>query len=324
MFIIKIKKLVLAVSMLSASALMVLTSNFAIASAPMMKTPAPGYFRMMLGAYEVTVLSDGTVDLPVEKLLVEPEEKTLRALSQSYLKAPLETSVNTYLINTGSKLVLIDTGAGGLFGPTLGKLIANMKVSGYQPGQVDDIYITHMHGDHIGGLIANNALAFPNATIHADQREADFWLSQANMDKAPEDKKGMYQGAMSSLNPYIAAKQFAPFNGNVEFSPGIKSYSSYGHTHGHTVYVIESEGQKLLVIGDLIHVAAVQLDHPEVTIAFDTEQKEAADARNKVFTEAAKQGALVGAAHIQFPGLGYLRKKAKSYDWIPVNYTQMR
>ncbi len=322
MFTHKFKKLAIAVSMLSA--LIGLFSNFAVASAPMVKTPAPGYFRMMLGTFEVTVLSDGTVDLPMEKLLVAPEEKTLRALSQSYLKTPLETSVNAYLINTGSKLALIDTGAGGLFGPTLGKLIANLKASGYEPGQIDDIFITHMHGDHVGGLIANSVLAFPNATIHADKREADFWLSQANMDKAPEDKKGMYQGAMSSLNPYVAAKQFAPFNGSVELIPGIKSYSSYGHTHGHTVYMVESGGQKLLVIGDLIHVAAVQLDDPKVTIAFDTDQKEAADVRNKVFTEAAKQGSLVGAAHIQFPGLGHLRKKGKSYDWIPVNYTQMR
>lgn len=324
MFTRKFKKLALSVSIASTATFMLVASKFTAASAPMVKTPAPGYFRLMLGAFEVTALSDGTVDLRVEKLLVEPEEKTLRALSQSYLKAPLETSVNAYLINTGNKLVLIDTGAGGLFGPTLGKLIANLKASGYEPAQIDDIYITHMHGDHVGGLIANNALAFPNATIHADQREADFWLSQTNMDKAPEDKKGMFKGAVSSLNPYIAAKHFAPFNGSVEFTPGIKSHSSYGHTHGHTVYVVESEGQKLLLIGDLIHVAVVQLDHPEVTIAFDTEQKVAAEVRNKVFTEAAKQGALVGAAHIQFPGLGHLRKKGKSYDWIPVNYTQMR
>lgn len=318
------KKIALAVSFASATALAVLGSNIATASAPFAKTPAPGYFRLMLGSFEVTAVSDGTVDLPVEKLLAEPEEKTNLALSKSFLKAPLETSVNAYVINTGSKLVLVDTGAGALFGPTLGKFVANLKASGYEPTQIDDIYITHLHGDHVGGLIANGALAFPNANVHADQRDADFWLSKENMDKATGETKGLFQGAVASLSPIIAAKKFVPFNGSTEFVPGIKSYPTYGHTAGHTVYVVESEGKKLLLIGDLIHVAAVQLDHPEVTITFDSNQKEAANARDKIFKEAAKEGALVGASHIQFPGLGHLLKDGKGYEWLPVNYTQMR
>ncbi|GGY73900.1 MBL fold metallo-hydrolase [Cellvibrio zantedeschiae] len=324
MFISKFKNLALAASLLSSAALMTLGSTAAMAAAPLAKTPAPGYFRLMLGTYEVTALSDGTVDLPMEKLLVEPEAKTTEALAKAFLKTPVETSVNAYLINTGSKLVLIDTGAGGLFGPTLGKLIANLKASGYQPEQIDDIFITHMHGDHVGGLATKGAINFPKATVHADQRESVYWLSAANMEKAPADKKGMYQGAMDSLNPYLAAKKVDLFKGSSELVPGVKSYSTYGHTEGHTVYVVESEGQKLLLIGDLIHVAAVQLDNPEVTIAFDTDQKEAAKMREKVFTEAAQQGALVGASHIQFPGLGHLKKSGKSYQWVPVNFTQMR
>ena len=317
------KKIALAVSFASATALATLTSGAAMASAPFAKTPAPGYFRLTLGSFEVTAVSDGTIDLPVEKLLVEPEEKTKLALSKSFLNAPLETSVNAFVINTGSKLVLIDTGAGALFGPTLGKLLANLKASGYEPAQIDDIYVTHLHGDHVGGLVSNGALAFPNAIVHADKRDAEYWLSQENQDKAPADKKGLFQGAVASLNPVIAAKKFVPFDGATEFVPGIKSYPTYGHTVGHTVYVVESGGKKLLLIGDLIHVAAVQFDHPEVTIAFDTNQKDAASARDKIFTEAAKDGDLVGAAHLQFPGLGHLRKDGKGYEWLPVNYTQM-
>lgn len=313
------KKLVL-----FSSALLISWAPITMAAAPMSKTPAPGYFRIMLGDFEVTAISDGTADLPVDKLLAQPEEKTKAMLAKSHLETPLETSINGFLINTGTKLVLIDTGAGKLFGPTLGNFIYNLKASGYEPTQIDDVFITHMHGDHVGGLIHQSALAFPNATIHADQKDADYWLSTANLNSAPEDKQGTFQGAMMSLNPYVAAKKFVPFKDDTEFLPGIRSRASYGHTPGHTIYEVESQGKKLLLIGDLIHVTAVQLDHPKVTIAFDSDQKEAAKARDKVFTQAAKDGVLIGAAHIQFPGLGYLKKDGKSYDWIPVNYTQMR
>src|SRR5881628_3058754 len=107
----------------------------------------------MVGDFEVTPISDGTVDLPVDQLLREKPETTRATLERNHLKVPTETSDNAYLINTGSKLVLVDTGAGVLFGPTLGKLVANLKAAGYKPEQVDEIYITHMHGDHVGGLV---------------------------------------------------------------------------------------------------------------------------------------------------------------------------
>lgn len=306
------------------AALTSLAVGTAHAAAPMAKTNAPGFFRMMLGDFEVTVLSDGTVDLPVDKILHAKPGQVDKALAQHFLKSPLETSVNAYLINTGTKLVLIDTGAGGLFGPTLGRLAANLKASGYQPEQVDEIYITHMHGDHLGGLAPGGAAQFPNAIVRADKHDADFWLSQAVMDKAPEAAKGSFKGAMGSVGPYSANQRFKPFDGDTELVPGIKSAASYGHTPGHSNYVVESRGQKLVLVGDLIHVGAVQFDAPGVTIQFDSDAKAALAQRLKAFDAAAKEGALVGATHIQFPGLGHLRKAGKSYRWIPVNYTQLR
>nr|WP_228896637.1 MBL fold metallo-hydrolase [Pseudoduganella aquatica] len=293
----------------------------AFAAAPLAKTQAPGYFRMMLGDFEVTALNDGTVDLPVDKLLHDKPAKTTQALGKSFLKAPLETSVNGFLVNTGSKLVLIDTGAAGLFGPTLGKLVANLKASGYQPEQVDEIYITHLHPDHVGGLAAAGKAAFPNAVLRADKHDTDFWLSKVNLEKAPEDKKGFFQGAMASVSPYSDAGKLNPFEGNTELVPGIKAVNSYGHTPGHTTYVIESKGQKLVLLGDLLHVQAVQFDDPSVTIDFDSDSKAALAQRKAAFAEAAKQGYLIGAAHLQFPGLGHIRSQGKAYQFVPVNYT---
>jgi len=156
----------------------------AFASAPFAKTSGPGFYRVMLGDFEVTALSDGTVQLPVDKLLTNISPADIaKGLKKNRLQSPLETSVNAYLINTGSKLVLIDTGAASRFGPTLGRLAANLKAAGYQAEQVDEIYITHMHGDHVGGLMDGDKLAFPNAIVRADKLEADFWLSPTNMEK---------------------------------------------------------------------------------------------------------------------------------------------
>ena len=298
----------------------------ALAEAPMVKTQAPGYQRLMLGDFEVTALSDGTVKLPMGKLLKHSQPgKVKQALERSFMGETVDTSVNAYLVNTGSKLVLIDAGAAGLFGPTLGNLLANLRAAGYQPEQVDEVYITHMHGDHIGGLMAGGNRAFPNATVRLDKRDTDFWLSEANMAKAPADAKGFFQGAMASANPYLAAGKLKTFEGNTELVPGVRAQSTYGHTPGHTVYVVESKGEKLVLIGDLIHVAAVQFDNPAVTIEFDTDQKAAARQRMQAFADAAKHGHMIGASHISFPGIGRLRSAGKQgYTWVPLNYSGLK
>jgi glyoxylase-like metal-dependent hydrolase (beta-lactamase superfamily II) len=291
------------------------------AAGPLVKTQAPGYYRLMLGDFEVTALSDGTLPLPLASILTNTTPaKTNAALERAHLKDPVETSVNAYLVNTGTRLVLIDAGAGNLFGPTLGNLVANLKAAGYEPEQVDEIYITHLHGDHVGGLVAGDQREFPNAVVRADRRDADFWLSQANMDRATADDKPAFAGAMASLNPYVAADRFKPFDGDTELVPGVRAVAARGHTPGHTIYVVDSNGQKLALWGDLMHVAAVQFAEPGVTIKFDTDSRAAAAERRKAYADAAKNGYRVGAAHIPFPGLGYVRAEGKGYAWLPVNY----
>src|SRR5580658_2484720 len=237
-------------------ALAFLCGTSALAAAPQLKTQAPGWYRMMLGDFEVTTLNDGTFPMDLAKLLSNITPKQLdEDLSRSFLTNPVEASVNGFLINTGSKLVLIDTGAGTFFMPTVGKLLSNLKASGYRPEQVDEIYITHMHGDHVGGLLQDGKPAYPNATVRAARQEADYWLSKAHMDAAPKEAQGAFQTAMSVLNPYVAAGRFKAFDGDVELVPGIRAMATPGHTPGHTVYVVESKGQRLVLWGDLMHSA---------------------------------------------------------------------
>ncbi len=318
----RILKTCLVAALATAAATFGAPTGSAIASAPLAKTGNPGWYRMMLGDFEVTALSDCTVTLPTDTLLINTTKpKVEAALAKAYLKAPTETSVNGYLINTGTKLVLIDAGAGTLFGPTLGKLVANLKASGYGPEQVDEIYITHMHPDHVGNLVANGKLVFANATVRAGKADADMFLSKENLDKAPEAMKGFFQGAQASVNPYVAAGKFKPIEADGELVPGIKAIAAVGHTPGHTIYAVESKGQKLVVWGDLIHVAAVQFPEPGVAIQFDSDSKKAVAERKKDFADAAKQGYFVAIAHISFPGIGQLAKDGAGYRWLPVNYS---
>ncbi len=295
------------------------------AAAPLAKTSAPGYYRMMLGTFEVTALLDGTIDLKIADLLTNTTPPKINsALTRSFLKDPVETSVNVYLINTGEKLVLIDAGSGSFFGPTVGKLAANLKASGYQPEQIDEIYITHMHVDHIGGLVSDGKIAFPNAIVRADQHDADFWLNKATMESAPKEARPFFEGAMAAMNPYAAAGKFKPFNGKTELVPGISAVPAYGHTPGHSVFVVESQGERLVLWGDLMHVASVQFAEPAVTIRFDVDSKAVAMQRTAQFADAAKRRHWVAAAHLPFPGIGHLRVDGKGYDWVPANYTSLR
>ncbi|MGV7207351.1 MBL fold metallo-hydrolase [Oxalobacteraceae bacterium A2-2] len=308
----------------AAAALLAAAVLPAQAAAPFAKFQAPGFYRTTLGDFEVTVLNDGTLDLPVNQLLKQPAAKTDAALAKSFQKSPLQTSVNAFLINTGGKLVLVDTGASGLFGPTLGQLLANLKASGYQPEQVDEIYITHFHPDHVGGLSANGKLVFPNAVLRGGKADADYWLSKAEQDKAPADIKAMFDGAQASVNPYVQAGKFQPITGDAELTPGIKAHWNGGHTPGHVTYIVESKGQKMVLLGDLLHVQAVQFDDPGVGIAFDTDSKKAIAERKAAFAAAAKGGYLIGAAHLSFPALGHVKTAGKDYQFIPVSYTQPR
>jgi glyoxylase-like metal-dependent hydrolase (beta-lactamase superfamily II) len=301
------------------AALALAVSATALAAGPQLKGQAPGWYRVQLGDFEVTALSDGVIDLPVDKLLQQPAADTVRALQHRYLGVPLETSVNAYLVNTGAKVVLVDTGTAGLFGPTAGRVLANLKASGYAPEQVDEIVITHMHGDHIGGASSS---AFPNATLRVDKRDSEFWLAPEQVGKSDGAK------AIAALvKSFADAGRFKPFDGSadgVDIVPGMKAFPAYGHTPGHSNYVAESKGQKMMFWGDLMHVAAVQFDKPEVTIQFDSDPKAARPAREKAYAAAAEGGYYVAVAHVSFPGIGRLRADGKGYDWLPVNYSTNR
>lgn len=303
-------------------------SQAALAAAPFDQAPAPGIYRMMLGQFQVTVLSDGTVTIPLDKLLTEIKPADLAAsLRASYAQPMTETSINAFLINTGTHLVLVDTGAGDLFGQPMGaragRLQRSLRNAGYTAEQIDTVLLTHIHADHSGGLSHDGQRLFPNAQVYVDSHDSDFWLNRANQAGAAAGQRQGFDEAQAMLGPYVAAGKLKPFKGGEEIVPGIRAVPAYGHTPGHSYYAVESGGQKLLLLGDMLHAGAVQFPHPGTTIRFDVDAAGAKAQRGKEMADAAKTGYWVGAAHLSFPGIGHIVKEGsgEGYRWLPANYS---
>ncbi|HWP18252.1 MAG TPA: MBL fold metallo-hydrolase [Burkholderiaceae bacterium] len=299
----------------------------ACAEAPQVKTQVPGYYRHMVGGFELTALYDGQIELDAAILKNTPPQEVHKLLAYAFRKSPMATAVNTYLVNTGRQLVLIDTGAGKAFGPGLGQVLANLQAAGYQPDQVDAVLLTHLHGDHVAGLLdADGRPAFPKATLYYAKKDADFWLNPEIAAKAPEEARGFFKIAQDMLAPYIAAGRTQTFDGtDVEILPGIRALATPGHTPGHTSFLLESAGERLLVWGDIVHNVYVQLARPETTIEFDIDQKQAAATRKRVLDLAARERLMVSGMHLPFPGIGQIRADRRGrYSWVPVDFAPVR
>ena len=300
-----------------------LAMSGAMAQAPQVGTQAPGYFRLAVGDYEVTALFDGYNDLS-PKLLQGMSQSQIRALlARGFNRTPcVQTAFNAFLVNTGKQLILVDTGAGQCIGATAGQLSANMQAAGYKPEQVDTILLTHLHLDHVCGLVdAQNKPLFANATVYAAKAEADYWLDPAALANAPAGAKEFFKIAQDSTAPYVAAGRFKTFAAGQSPLPGlVEATLEAGHTPGSTTYRFTSQQQSIVFMGDLVHNLAVQFLHPEVSIGFDVNSQQAIASRQAVFSAAAASKTWVTAAHLPFPGIGHIAAEGKHFQWVPVEY----
>jgi glyoxylase-like metal-dependent hydrolase (beta-lactamase superfamily II) len=317
----------------------VMLSGVAVAQAEVVASPQPvlaaqtqqvaGFYHQPLGQFQVTALYDGYVKLPVTAFQAAATLNVTQFLAEHAIKTSdgVQTAVNAYLVNTGKNLVLVDSGAAKCFGETLGSIQGNLQAAGYQPSQVTQVLLTHLHPDHSCGIrSADGQKAFPNATVYVDKAEADFWLDAKNLDKFPKEKQAMFAGAFpaasAAVAPYLVSGQFKTYQAGDPIVDGIQIVPSHGHTIGHTSYAIESDGARLVILGDVVHNHAIQFEHPSTSFAFDHDPAQAVATRQALFQNAAKQGDLVGGAHLPFPGLGHIRAVGTAqFDWIPVEYS---
>lgn len=316
-----LRELIAATIMVTAGAAYTSTYAQAQAQQPKLSQAQAGYYRMQLGDVEITALSDGTLPIPALSLLTNTQPgEVKKRLGEAYQTASVNTSINAYLVKSNGRLMLVDAGTGELFGPTLNKLEVSLKGAGVMPEQITDILITHIHTDHTGGLMDGARMVFPNATLHMDRRERDYWLSPVNRDQASAANRKYFDEALAKVKPYVDAEKVQVFDGATLLFPGIRSIASPGHTPGHSFYEIQSKGDKLLFWGDVVHVADVQMPDPAVTIAFDVDPIQAAATRKVAFADAVKGRYWVAGDHISFPGIGHLRQDGTGYRWVAIPY----
>jgi glyoxylase-like metal-dependent hydrolase (beta-lactamase superfamily II) len=299
-------------------------TTLAGAEAPMVKTQVPGYYRLMHGQFEITALFDGVIQLDVSHLTNAKSTDIQKLLIRSFADTTkMQLAVNAYLINTGEHLVLVDAGGGSIYGPALGGILKNLKASGYEPSQVDTIIITHMHGDHIGGLIdLDNEPVFQNATVYIQKAESNYWLSDKTEATAPASWKRMFVAARNCAGPYLKNGKWKTFNAGSELVPGIKTILARGHTPGHTIVIAESQNERFLFLGDLMHNQAVQFARPDVVFDFDVTSKYAIATRQTLFKALAKSKEMVAGSHMPFPGIGHVRAEmGGKYTWVPIEFS---
>jgi glyoxylase-like metal-dependent hydrolase (beta-lactamase superfamily II) len=286
---------------------------------PFAKTQAPGVYRLKVGGFEVTVLSDGNLAID-RNLFLGDAAGGDKLLEKAFLpQGAIPTCVNEWLINTGDKVVLVDAGGGGSFAPTLGKMHGNLAVAGIDPRTVDIVVITHMHPDHIPGLLANDgSMMFPNAVVHVNADEYAFWTSEQNSAKAPDEFKIFFDLAKAAIKPYADAGKMQTFKDGAQFAAGVTAAAAPGHTVGHSMVRVSSGGSDLLIWGDIVHCAALQFAEPERAIAFDADPAMAIANRKKVMDMVASDRLLFAGAHLPFPGVGHAAKSGTGYAYVPI------
>jgi len=281
----------------------------------------PDHYSFEVGDVRVTALSDGTVPQDLHKLLRDTtSQKTDALLKEGFLVNPVEASINEWLFQLGGRTILVDTGSGDLFGPGYGgKLAHSLAAVGLRPEQITDILLTHVHDDHMRGLVHGGRLAFPNATVHVGKPDIDFFLDRSNAAKSHYDIK-YFDEAIATVKLCVDAGKVQTFSGTTELMPGLIATLHPGHTPGSAFYTLESHGQKIVFVGDIVHVAAVQFPDPTITIEYDVDTARAAAVRQQAFSEFARDRTLIAVPHVPFPGVGHVRAIGTGFEWVPIDY----
>src|ERR1700731_2953925 len=280
----------------------------------------PSFYRFKLGTIEVTVVSDGTVAFPAETLWGNRADDARDLLTSTFhTPRPVELQLNTILVNTGDKLVLIDAGCGvDKFQKTNGALLRNLAAAGYAPSDIDMILLTHAHFDHLWGISDgdNASLLFPSAEFVASEAEVAFWSNPELADKLPPAQ----QPRVTQTNLKLASSRLHLIKPGAEVAPGVTTFDTAGHTPGHIAVHIRSGSEEMLLTGDVVADPEIGFLHPECAFGFDLDAPLATKARKAFLDRAAADKTLVGSYHLPFPGFGHVVREGGGYRWLPADW----
>ena len=260
---------------------------------------------LTIGDYTVTAFSDGVFETSID-VTVGVDKAMTQKLSGKSLTDPVFLSVNAFLVEGRGVRALVDAGTGDTMGPELGKLPENLVAAGVPLDSITHILLTHIHPDHSNGLIDGAGAAwFPKAEVVVQEDEIKFWNDRDLSLAAHDRQRKNMVNARRSLAPYANRTTRI---GDGEFLPGIHAMKSPGHTPGHNTWTIEGGRDSLIIWGDTIHMAFMQLQRPEIAFIFDTDPELAVKSRLRLLDRVAADRTRVAGMHLDFPGFGYVRR----------------
>lgn len=304
---------------LSGSAALIAVARGATGAVP--TTQVAGIYRRGVGDRVVTAFLDGSIPLDLALLSGADEETKRRLLEAAFAEwGPYPASINAYVIQSPDRTILVDGGLPGAvapaFGANAGHLPALLAEAGVEAAEVDTIFATHLHPDHIGAFAtADGAATFPNAELALHEAERAFWTDDANFAGADEGTRAFVQAARGAIAPY--AERLRPLTDGAEVAPGVTLQHLPGHTPGHSGLMVSDGDESVLIWADIVHVGPVQFARPDVSIAFDVDPEQAAATRKRIMDRAATDRLEIAGSHVVFPSFGHVLREGDGYRFAP-------